>query len=158
MALAAPVLDSPPLRRDSPPALMVGVTPAAGVNFTQAVNDGLWWRLITVFCRVVTDANAADRQLQLQYLDQESNVWNIDTPPVTFPASQTTDYSFAAGRGQADWTAALPVIVPLTPVLLQPGHSFRLALTSIQATDAISRVRYTVEKFYPPASSDYDLP
>jgi hypothetical protein len=105
--------------------------------------------------RLVTDANAADRQVQLQYRDEADNVYYISAPPVTWPASETHDHSFSAWTGQADWTTTLPTVVPLAPLLLQPGHDFAIVVNNIQATDALSRIRFVVEKFYPPDPDDY---
>lgn len=153
--MVAPVLGAPPLRWFSPPSLEVGATPAAGQNFVRTVDDGHWWRLTSLFVRLVNDANAANRQVQLQYRDQEDNIYYISTPPVTWPASETHDHSFSAWTGQADWTSTLPTVVPLAPLLLQPGHDFAIVVSNIQATDALSRIRFVVEKFYAPSSADY---
>lgn len=151
----APLLDAPALRRQSPPQLVVGASPAAGANFAQAVNDGLWWRLVSVFFRLVASADAADREATIEYRDPEGNVYARFGAPVAQTASETLDYYFSAYRGQPDWTVNDTVLVPLDPILLAPTQSFNIVVAAIDNTDALSRIRYVVEKFYIPTYEDY---
>ena len=151
----APVLDAPPLRRQSPPQLVRGVDPAAGANFAQAVNDGLHWRLVSVFFRLVTSADAADREGTIEYRDQEGNVYARFGAPVEVTADTTIDYYFSSYRGQPDWPINATIVVPLDPILLAPAHSFNIVVAAIDNTDAVTRIRYVVEKFYPDSADDY---
>lgn len=157
-ALAAPALGAPALRRQSPTQLVVGASPAAGVDFVQAVNDGLWWRLNSLFVRIVTSADAADRTLRVVYRDQEDNVYHVNGNPVTYPASSTEDFSFSAWHPRGEWEVDATNLVPLAPLLLQPGHDFAIVVTNIDNTDQLSRIRYTVEKFYAPTADEYAFP
>lgn len=155
MGASIPILDSPAAFRYGDPALEYGATPAAGAHFIQTIPGQYRARLITFFCRLVTDANAADRTVVLEYRDAGDLRYAMAAAPVTQSASTTTDYAFQAWQGQADWPADDTVLVPLVPITLPPTHDFRLYVDNIQATDAVSRVRFVWERFYtgdsPPA-------
>lgn len=151
----APLLDSPPLIRQSPPQLVAGASPAAGANFAQAVNDGLWWRLVSVFFRLVTSADVADREGTIEYRDAEGNVYARFGAPVELTADTTADFYFSSFRAQPDWPVNSTVVAPLDPIMLPPSHSFNIVVAAIDDTDAITRVRYVVEKFYIPTYEDY---
>lgn len=148
MELVAPVLDSPPLARYGLPEYVVGDSPAAGANFTQLIEGRYHTRLVSLFVRLVTDANAANRTLRLELLDGQSNVFDVAGNPVTYPASSTEDYSFSAYQAQGEWEVAATNLVPLHPVLLPPTFSFRIAVTNIQVGDQLSRIRWVWERFY----------
>ena len=154
--LVEPELGTPPLRRHAPPELVTGVNPGAGNNFTQAVNDGYWWRLLTVSVRLNTSASVANRTLRVEYRDDAGVVWAVSGNPVTYPASTTNeDYFFNVWTPAGAWEVATSNLVPLVPNLLRPGHDFRIAVTNIQAADTLTLIRYTVERFEPPSSADY---
>ena len=148
-ALVAPLLDAPPLQRYGGPVYVRGANPAPGAHFVQAADRGLSLRLVSLFVRLVTDANAGDRTLRLEYRDAEGNVYDVAGNPVTYPASSTEDYSFSAYQPRGEWEVAATNLVPLHPILLPPTHDFRVFVSGIQATDQLSRVGYVVERFYP---------
>lgn len=152
--MVAPVVDAPPLVRHAPPELVIAASPAAGAEFTQAV-DGYWWRLLTIFVRIVTDANAANRTILIEYRDQAGNVYHRNGNPVTYPASQTEDFSFSCFHPRGEWEVSATNLVPLAPLMLPPTHVFAIAVTNVQATDQLSRIRYVVERFKIPSSDDY---
>lgn len=156
MGLVAPVIGAPPLRRFSPPELVVGASPAAGAEFTQEVNDGYWWRLLTLFVSLDTDANAADRTLRLEFRDEAANIYHVNGNPVTYPANSVEAFAFSVWHPRGEWEVEPDTnLVPLAPLLLPPSHDFHINVANIQAGDTLTLIRYTVEKFYPPDSSDY---
>ena len=144
----APLLDAPPLTRYGLPELVYGISPAAGADFTQAVEGQVYVRLVSVFCRLVTDATVAAREVVVEYRDAADLRFGLSGAPVTVAASTTVDYAFSVFQGQADWPADTTILVPLAPVLLLPTWDFRLHIVNVQATDQISRIRYTWERFY----------
>lgn len=157
MEAVAPVLGAPPLRRYAAPYAVRGVTPAAGANFTQEIDDGKWWRLLSLYVQLDTDANAANRTLRIEYRNDEGALLHVNGNPVTYPASTTAEgFSFSVWHPQGEWEVSTCNLVPLAPMLLQPSWDFRIAVTNIQAGDTLTLIRYTVEKFYPPDASDYD--
>ena len=155
MNIVAPILDAPPLRRQSPPSMFRGVTPAAGANFTQRVDDGLWWRLVTVFCRLTPSATVASREVTIEYRDQEASVFARFGAPVTVPASDTTDFYFSAYRQTSEWEVNSTVLTGIDPIILPPSYDFKIVVVNIDATDALTAIRFVVEKFYPDSADDY---
>lgn len=157
MDVLTPALGAPPLRRFAPPMLVNAASPAAGANFSQAVDDGKWWRLLALSVRLNTSADAANRTLYVEYRDEAGVAYSRDGNPVTYPASTTDeDFFFCAFRSHGEWEVDAANIVPLMPLLLQPAHSFLIVVDNIDNTDALTRVRYIVEKFYPPVAADYE--
>lgn len=155
MNLVAPLLDAPPLRRQSPPTVYRGVNPAAGANFVQSVDDGLWWRVVSIFARFTPSADVASREVTIDYRDQEDSTYARFGAPLTVPASDTTDFYFSAFRKYADWEVNSTVLVPIDPIILPPSHDFSIVIVNIQTTDTLTRIRFIAEKFYPASSDDY---
>lgn len=146
--VAVPYLDSPPLERFGLPELVLGASPTAGAAFTQAVDGINYVRLVSVFFRLVTDANVANRVPFIEYLSSEGLRFAISGAPLTVTASTTTDFYFSSFRTYADWPIDSTVLTPLEPTILSPAMSFKISATSIQATDQISRVRFVWERFF----------
>ncbi len=148
MTSHAQTLDNPVLVPFGLPEYVKGTSPAAGALFSEATPGGEARRLVTVFARIVTDANIADRTVYLEYLDPEGNRILIAGGPVTQSASSTNDYAWQAFLGQSDWAVDSTVLVTLPPVLLLPQFSWRINIANVQVGDQISRVRYVRERFY----------
>lgn len=154
--LLAPEVDAPPLLRKAPPELVIPPTPAAGANFTQAVNDGTWWRLIAIACRLDTDANAANRTVRLEYRGTDAVPFLVCGNPVTYPAATVAeDFYFSAWQPEGAWEVGAANLVPLAPILIQPSQDFRLTVVNIQVGDTLTRIRYLVERFWPPDTAEY---
>lgn len=154
--IVAPELGAPPLRRFAPPALVVGASPGAATEFTQEINDGMWWRLLTLFVRLTTDANAANRTLRIEYRDEAANLLHVNGNAVTYPASSAEDFSFSVWHPRGEWEIEPDTnLVPLAPLLLLPSWDFNINVDNMQAADTLTRIRFVVEKFYPPESADY---
>lgn len=143
-----PDLDSPPLHRYGYPSLERRPSPAAGAHFVEGISGAFYVRLISFFCRVVTDANVASRTVVLEYRDDTDLRFVMAGAPVTQAASTTSDYAFQAWLGQPDWSVDDTVLAPLVPLLLLPTWDFRLYLDNVQAGDQISQVRFVWERFY----------
>lgn len=155
----APELDAPELMRRAPPELVIAAAPGAGANFTQAVNDGTWWRLVSIAVRLDTDANVANRTVRVEYRGADAIAFLVCGNPVTYPASTVAeDFYFSAWQPLGAWEVGTANLVPLAPMLLQPGQDFRIAVTNIQAGDTLTRIRYVVEKFWIPGAEAYPNP
>lgn len=155
MSIVAPDLDAPPLRRQSPPTVYRGADPGANTNFTQAIDDGLWWRLVSLFVRLTPDANAASREVTIEYRNEADDVYARFGAAVTVPASDTTDFYFDCFRTTDEWEVNSTVLVQLSPIILPQGHKFGIVLVNKQAGDTLTRIRYIAEKFYPPTAEYY---
>ena len=148
MHVAAPVLDSPPLLRYGLPEFKSHTAPAAGADFTYQLGGDFYVRLLSIYCKFVADANAASREVVLQYLDAESNVFDVAGINTTVTANNTAYYAFSAFQPEAIATVDSSALVPLHPVILAPTQKIRLHVVSIQATDALSLIRTNWERFY----------
>jgi len=138
---------------------VIGTSPGAGNNFTQAVNDGTWWRLVSIMARLGTDANVADRTVRVEYRGADAVPFLLSGNPVTYPASTTAeDFCFNVWQDEGAWEVGAANLGNLAPVLLQPGQDFRLTVVNIQAGDTLTRIRYIVERFWPPSADDYPSP
>ena len=144
----APELDAPPLLRYGLPALIRGTTPAAGADYVAEVDGRYFWRLVSMFARLVTSSDVAAREVVVEYRDQENNRYALAGAPVTVAASTTIDYAFNAFAPEAVWPVDSTIVVPLPPMILNPTDDFRLHIVNASATDQLSRIRFRVEQFY----------
>jgi hypothetical protein len=141
-------LDSPPFQRYGFPSLNYGVSPAAGADFTQEVGGTYFARLVTVFCRLVTSGDVADRSVVVEYRDQDSNRYALAGASTTAPASTTIDYAFNVFQPEVVYPVDSTILVPLPPVVLNPTDDFRIHVVGVQAADQLSRIRFKWELFY----------
>jgi hypothetical protein len=149
-SLVAPLIDTPAMRRYGPPELMFGANPAAGADFVFDEDSGYWWRLVSVFCRLVTSADVADRELVVEYRDVQDQRFALYFAPVAVTASTTVDFAFSVFCPRAEWEQDASIIAPLGADLLYPGCDFRIHVANIDNTDQLSRIRFQLERFYPP--------
>lgn len=146
--LEAPLVDSPPLRRYGRPSLEYGVSPGAATAFVQTVDGNYLARLLTLYVRLTPDANAANREVTLEYRNAADERFYVAGAPVTVPASDTTDFMFSVFLGQPDWEVDSTVLVPLAPLILEPTFDFRVNVVNAQAGDTLTRIRFVWERFY----------
>lgn len=152
----APSAFGPDLRPHGFPYLVRGVDPAAGAEFTQAVDGNFWIVLLAFTVRLNTDANVAARTLRLEYRDAEDNAYDVMGNPVTYPASTTNeDFFFSIYQTRGEWEVSTSNLVPLHPLPLPPTHDFHVEVTNIQAGDTLTRIRYVVQEFY--SASPHEL-
>lgn len=146
-SLEAPLLDAPPLARHGLPELVKPETPAAGANFTQPVDSFFFVRLLAVSFRLATSADVADRTAAIEFRDDGDVRTLLCGNPVTVSASETIDYVFSVWQPEGAWPVQDTILSPLAPLLLMQGHDWRIVIENIQATDAITRIRYWQERF-----------
>lgn len=139
---------NPPLVRYGLPIYEQGTSPTAGNPFAPTLDGSWFYRLISVSCRLVTSADAGDRTVLVEYLDNQSNRYMLSGAPVTQDPDTTTDWTFDIWQGQAEWEIDGTVVVPLKPLILLPSHTWRIFVDAIDNTDALSRIRYVYEKLY----------
>ncbi len=125
----------------------LGVSPAAGADFSLTMEGRYTTRLLSVHVRLVTDANAANREVVLEYRDDQNLRFRVHGAPVTWPATSTVDYEFAVNQEQYAWPVDTSVLVPLSPLFLPAGWNFRIHVVNIQVTDQLSAIRGTWERF-----------
>lgn len=143
-----PVLDSPALLRYGLPEFKSHTSPAVATDFTYQLPGDFYVRLVSVYCKFVADANAASREVVLQYLDAENNVFDLAGINTTVTANNTGLYAFSAFQPEAIATVDSSALVPLHPVILAPTQKFRLHVVNVQAGDQLSLIRTNWERFY----------
>jgi hypothetical protein len=146
--LAQPVLDSPPLVRYGLPELIEAASPAAGADFTATVDGNYFVRLVSVFCRIVCSADAASREVVVEYQTAEGNRFALTGAATTITAGLTGDYFFSSSLGEDIFTVDSSVLAPLPPMLLAPTQKFLIHVVAMDNTDQLSRIRYVWERFY----------
>jgi hypothetical protein len=145
---AAPLLDAPPLRRYGRPSLEYGPSPAAATAFVQTVEGAYLVRLLTLYCRLTPDANAANREVTLEYRNAADERFYLAGAAVTVPASDVTDFMFSAYLGEATWEVDSTVLVPIAPLILEPTFDFRVNVLNAQVGDTLTRIRFVWERFF----------
>jgi hypothetical protein len=143
-----PELDAPPLVRYGWPDLVYGDSPAAGAMYTFPITGRFLQRPISIFVRLVTDANVASRTVAIEFRDDAARRFNLCGAPVTQSASSTNDWVFSVWQEQAEWSVDSSIIVPLASVLLVPTYDFRIYVSNIQAGDQLSLIRIQRERFF----------
>lgn len=148
--LVAPVLDAPPLRRYGIPELVEAASPAVATDFTQELGGRFLVRFLAIFVRLDTDANAANREVVVEYRSAGDLRFALFGAPATVPADDVVEYAFSVYQPRAEWEVDSSVIVPLGPALLPPTFDMRIHVVNVQAGDQLDRVRFVWERFYTP--------
>lgn len=129
-------------------ALQNQTSPAAATDFTLALDPRYVWRFLSVRATIVTDANVAARELTVQYLDANGNVFDEARGGTTIAASKTVSVVFSAFQPTASGANDSWAIVPLHPVFLEGGLSVRVHVVNVQAADQLSAIRTYAEQFF----------
>lgn len=153
LGASPPLVDAPALKRFGLPEYVKGDNPAAGAHFSAQVGGHDFLRLLTVYCRLVTDANVATRTVLVEFRDDADNRFAFSGAPVTQSATDTVDWAFNVFQDQAEWEIDDSILIPLAPILLFPTFDFRIFVDAVQAGDQLSQIRWTQERFY----TDVDL-
>lgn len=133
--------------------------PAAGANYTLSLQRYDRWRLIGVAFILVTDSNAADRFVQVQYPGGDGVVTIADLTTYKQVASKTVSY-YGALDGLIAQDAATNVSASfrLSGQWLEVGRSVVIAVGGIQVGDLLSNIRLTFDRWpgggQVPAESD----
>src|SRR3954471_5282930 len=98
-----------------PLEILKGDTPAAGANFSLTSPGRPGWRLVAVTFRLVTDANAANRSVTVDYADENAPLVASNGMQPVIAASTTQILAFMANRGQSEWNSNSQSFHPLLP-------------------------------------------
>ena len=139
-----------------------GANPAAGAEVADTVPTTAWWRLIAAEVVLVTDGNAANRNVALFVDDAGATITRslLLTDSTNQTATQTRTHGWYPGTAAVDAAsvsitdtvtllAKFPMTLPLN-YLLAPGSNIRTVTTSIQAGDDYGAARYVVEEWMGP--------
>ncbi len=143
-----PVLDSPPLVRYGFPEYVRRPNPAAATAFTEALGGDFYVRLLTVFARLVADANPANRDVSLELVDTAGNVYGTYASGTAITAGLTRDFYWSVWQTSVVIVGTATHLMPCGALLLPPTHSFRINYSNAQAGDQLSRIAFNWERFY----------
>lgn len=118
--------------------------PAAGANFTWTVPSGVRVLPVSVVFQITTDANAANRTVNLDY-NNGVVVFAVATTQVNITAGLTRQMRFSVGLGNCfQESASGNLHGPLNPQLfLYPTQTLSSNVRSIQAGDQLSSIYIT---------------
>jgi hypothetical protein len=120
--------------------------PAVSTGFTYTVSQ--YWELIdSLSFRLVTDANAANRQVLVTVNDGGGTLLAAFPPATVQAAAATVDYCFLAGVSAFLATAGGVSVSPIYHGLLQPNFNVTVTIAAKQVGDQVSRIRFNNERF-----------
>ncbi len=146
--LRTPELDAPPLLRYGLPEYVRRPNPAVATNFLESLGGDFYVRLLTVFCRFVADGNVANREIGLEYRDNQANRYYLSGSGTAVTAGLTRDMCWSWNQGSVLVATDGTHLMPLTPLLLTPTHDFRIVVAAAQVGDQLARIAFTWERFY----------
>jgi hypothetical protein len=127
-------------------------SPAAGANYSFTVGSlsSTWVRIVAVTATLATDSNVANRLFSVDYRSGRAGtmIRNAATVLITANTSATV-FQWDHAHTSSEWQTGTPVFAPLVDIILTPGWTVQLTVDNIQATDAITAIGVTLEKFYP---------
>lgn len=129
------------------PSIPAVASPAAGVGFTLTVPPSYWWRGMSLVFRLVSDGNAATRQVTLALVDEDGVTLDLIIPGGTQIASLTRDYVFSINQATQNALVGTAFVSPLFQQFLRPQWSLVVGIASVQATDQVSRIRWNCDQF-----------
>jgi hypothetical protein len=125
---------------------LTGTNPAANTEISETVPTGARWRLVSFRAALVTDANAANREVALTF-DDGTNVYMEAHAGVNQAASLTRQYTASIGAVRGAAATGTGILIALPEVVLPAGHRIRTSTTNRQATDDWSAPQYLVEEW-----------
>lgn len=125
---------------------ITGTDPAANVEIAETVPTGARWRLRSLRAQLVTDANAANREVALQ-VDDGTAVYFEAASGANQAASLTRQYTFAPQGVRGAAATATSTLVATSDLVLVAGHRINTATTNRQVTDNWGAPQYVVEEW-----------
>lgn len=132
--------------------------PAAGQPYTLKLERYDRWRLVAVTFDLETDSNAADRYVQVQYLDGTGTPIVRDIAAVAQAATKTVHYSGAKdGLIAQDALTNVTASFRLSGLWLEAGQSVKIDIGAVQVGDQLSNIRMTFDRSLTPGDGTQDL-
>jgi hypothetical protein len=124
---------------------VTGTDPAANTEIAETVPTGARWRLRSLRVTLVTDANAANREVSLLVDDGTATLYAVPSG-VNQAASLTRNYSFAAQAVRGAAATSGDIIVPIPDLDLRAGYRIQTSTANRQATDNFGAPQLLVEE------------
>lgn len=129
------------------PQVSAVTNPAVATGPTITIGSDYWERPVSLSFRIVTDANAANRQVSLALLDEGGVILNAAVANGTQAASLTRDYVFTPNVNAPNAVANGVFLSPLFQCFLQPAWSLAVTIGAVQVGDQVSNIRWNRERF-----------
>ena len=127
---------------------LTGTNPAANTEILESVTNYEVWRLMGIQFTLVTDANAANRQVNLIIDDGTNTLLTIPAPAVQ-TASTTVIYNYGVALPFNNNATALVQTAPLPDkLLLKLLYRIRTSTTNRQVTDNYGAPQLYYEKWW----------
>lgn len=136
-----------PLERSGALRRLTGTDPAANTEISETVPTGARWRLLSMRVALVTDANAANREVAITF-DDGTTVYFESAAAANQAASLTRQYtaSIVGQRGAASTGTGILILLP--DVQLLAGHRVRTVTTNRQVGDNYGAPELFVEESF----------
>lgn len=134
--------------------IVPGASPAAGANFSLKVPGQYSSRVLSAVFTLVTDANAGDRAVTLDFATPEGLVWSKNGIAVVVPASKTAVFSGQIDRSHGEQATGTAYFFPISDLFIDPGNLIQINVAGKQATDQLSSITFVLERF-PTGSRGY---
>lgn len=124
---------------------ITGTDPAANVEISETVPTNARWKLLAARFSLVTDGNAANREVALTF-DDGTNVYARIPARVVQTATLTFGYTCLVGAALETVVQDTEKLIRLPAIELQGGHRWNTVTTNRQATDNYGAPQYLVEE------------
>ena len=123
--------------------------PAAGANLTFTLPPAHYRILQSVQFALTTDANAANRYVNVDYLGRGGlqNIRNAATVVVTASATSQV-FQFDTAHSISEWNTNTAIYAPLLDMPLPAGWQVKITIDNIQVGDQIASVKLTEYLFF----------
>lgn len=125
---------------------ITGTDPAANVEIQETVPTGARWRLRSLRAQLVTDGNAANREVSIT-VDDGTSVYYEAASGANQAASLTRQYTFAPHGVRGAAATGTSLLVAIATLLLAAGHRVNTATFNRQVTDNWGAPQYEVEEW-----------
>ena len=126
-----------------------------GNTATRIVGQGYMERMISCVFNFNTSAVVAARQVQIVYVDQDSNRFARVVAPSTQTASLTNTYNCVVGV-TAQAVVGTHQEIPLPPLVLTAGWKIQWNCANLDGGDTFTTIRGLIERF-PVGREGYSL-
>lgn len=146
MEASAPATARPQKFSPRPLEIERGTSPAAGANFSLTNPGRPGWLLVGVLFRLVTDANAANRSVTVDYDDGNGSLYMSNGIQGVVTANTTALFAFDAHRDTSEANVNNQVFAPLYPAAFEPGTKLQINVLNKQAGDQLDRIMLVYER------------
>jgi hypothetical protein len=133
-----------------------GVSPAAGHAYTLPDQFQYITAPLFVTAHLATSAQAGNRQIAVEYLDGNKNVYSRDAAPVVVAANGNVTVWWAHDRGSAYAVTNGDQFAGLSHDYIRPGYTIRINATNLDAADQFSAILLGVDRL-PTGPRGYQL-